>query len=434
MKINLFILPLIATSVVMCSCVKNPETPQPDSSQSDPGTVKEMTVPAGFDWKMSRSITCNFTSEHQTRVYVSLPAGAEPFAALLAGGDAEPVTLSVPVSVKSLYVKYEKTDGTFVSTELSAAGATLSYAVPADSKEYVESTVASAGTAVRAVRAARAQDDKGHILYPAAGWGTLMFEDLWPSYGDYDFNDLVVNYQIDLMPQNKNKLREMLIGIRVQAIGGTIPYDFYLSLRTVRPSEIATIERIRNFNGVASNNMVLVNADDNSSMAPAIFKFTDIKQNVNKPGVPTFLNVRPGDGMKAEDMTEAWFLVSFQSATSPGKLPFDSFDFFIGNESQRKEIHLAGFEPVLYGADRYESLRKQPTSNANKQSEYYYSNDNLVWGINVPAEIPHAYEARDFLTAYPNFAKWAQSGGVSNTDWYTHAPGNRNSENLVLMK
>lgn len=26
---------------------------------------------------------------------------------------------------------------------------------------------------------------------------------------------------------------------------------------------------------------------------------------------------------------------------------------------------------------------------------------------------------RDFLTAYPNFAKWAQSGGVSNTDWYT---------------
>jgi hypothetical protein len=28
------------------------------------------------------------------------------------------------------------------------------------------------------------------------GTGTIAFEDLWPSYGDYDFNDVALNYQV----------------------------------------------------------------------------------------------------------------------------------------------------------------------------------------------------------------------------------------------
>ena len=138
MKIKLLILPLVAIVVAAGSCVKNPETPQPDGPQTDPGTVKEMAVPAGFDWKMSHGITCNFASAHLTRVYVASTADAEPFAVVFAGDGAEPVTLDVPTSVKSLYVKYEKADGTLVTKELPVMGTTLAYTVPADSKEFVD--------------------------------------------------------------------------------------------------------------------------------------------------------------------------------------------------------------------------------------------------------------------------------------------------------
>ena len=258
-----------------------------------------------------------------------------------------------------------------------------------------------------------------------------MFEDLWPSYGDYDFNDLVVNYQVDLMMQNDNQAREMFIALCVRAIGGKLPYDLYLSLRGVRPDQIADIKMDDLQNGAQSCDLVKVNSGNSR---PAILKFVDIKQNLNKPGGTTFLNVRPGEEVKTGDLTVVSFNVTFRNAISTRDLEFDTFDFFIARDDQQQEIHLAGFEPVLFGADRYRALRTQPTSNANTQSEYYYSNDNLVWGICIPAEIPHAYETRDFLTAYPNFAKWAQSGGVSNTDWYTDAPGNRNPENLVRMK
>ena len=431
MKIKLLILPLVAIVVAAGSCVKNPETPQPDGPRSGSGTVKEMAVPAGFDWKMSRGITCNFASAHLTRVYVASAADAEPFAVVLAGDGAEPVTLNVPVPVKSLYVKYEKADGTFVTKELPVMGATLAYTVPADSKEFVDVAAGAAKATESTTRAGYAGSNRGHILYPAAGWGTLMFEDLWPSYGDYDFNDVVVNYQVDLMMQNKNQAREMFIALCVRAIGGKLPYDLYLSLRGVRPDQIADIKMDDLQNGVQSCDLVKVNSGNSR---PAILKFVDIKQNLNKPGGTTFLNVRPGEEMKTGNLTVVSFNVTFRNAISTRDLAFDTFDFFIARDDQQQEIHLAGFEPVLFGADRYRALRTQPTSNANTQSEYYYSNDNLVWGICIPAEIPHAYETRDFLTAYPNFAKWAQSGGVSNTDWYTDAPGNRNPENLVRMK
>ncbi len=34
--------------------------------------------------------------------------------------------------------------------------------------------------------------------YPANGPGTLAYEDLWPGKGDYDFNDLVLDYRFKL--------------------------------------------------------------------------------------------------------------------------------------------------------------------------------------------------------------------------------------------
>ena len=37
---------------------------------------------------------------------------------------------------------------------------------------------------------------EGVIYHPKNGWGTIMFEDQFPSLGDYDFNDFVVNYKV----------------------------------------------------------------------------------------------------------------------------------------------------------------------------------------------------------------------------------------------
>ena len=109
--------------------------------------------------------------------------------------------------------------------------------------DYLDPKAAS-GTRAGIGNDDEASVDEGLIYIPARrnGGGTLMFEDLWPAYGDFDFNDFVVNYKIQLYMQNKNKVNAMLIGVRVKAVGGSIPYDLCLAMKGVKGGEIDEIE------------------------------------------------------------------------------------------------------------------------------------------------------------------------------------------------
>ena len=69
----------------------------------------------------------------------------------------------------------------------------------------------------------------------------------------------------------------------------------------------------------------------------------DIKQNLNKPGGTTFLNVRPGEEMKTGDLTVVSFNVTFRNAISTRDLAFDTFDFYNARDEQQQEIHHSGF-------------------------------------------------------------------------------------------
>jgi hypothetical protein len=47
-------------------------------------------------------------------------------------------------------------------------------------------------------------------IYPSNdAFGTLAFEDLWPAKGDYDFNDLVVDYNINQVTNAQNMIVEI---------------------------------------------------------------------------------------------------------------------------------------------------------------------------------------------------------------------------------
>ena len=117
----------------------------------------------------------------------------------------------------------------------------MTYAVPADSEEVETPLAYSAKTNLSR------GNGQAVIFYPAQenGWGTLMFEDLWPAYGDYDFNDLVVNYKMQLYPNNKNMVKEMILGIRVKAIGGSLPYDLCLAIKGIKGRRNRRVRKTR---------------------------------------------------------------------------------------------------------------------------------------------------------------------------------------------
>lgn len=78
--------------------------------------------------------------------------------------------------------------------------------------------------------------ERGVVYHPKKGWGTIMFEDQFPSLGDYDFNDFVANYQV-LFEVSKAKEKDeyeskyIAIGLCLKAVGGVFPYNPYLRLK-----------------------------------------------------------------------------------------------------------------------------------------------------------------------------------------------------------
>ena len=427
---------LVVFAVALNGCVK----PDLDGTkkESEPQKFSELVVPSGFEWKTTADVSCNFTSAYNVKVYVSTAANEAPFASFLVGPDIKPVKLSVPSSANTLYVNYETKKGISQPQALDIANRTITFALPADSKEYVPQESAPAKAALTKAPDKGPGGPVGTIYYPARenGWGTLMFEDLWPAYGDYDFNDLVVNYKIQIYLQNKNQAEGMLVGLRVKAVGGTLPYEFYLSAKGLKGGEVREIEKIESFNALESVDMVQLNPGNNVKNPP-VFLFKDIKINPNKPKGTAYLNTMPEETarLRDEDMVTVAFYVQFRNAVDLDVLTAESFDFFIarsedsGNQ-KLKEIHTGGYMPSEYGQETYESA-KAGNPYIGESTGYYYSNANLVWAVNIPADIPHAYESTDFLKAYPNFEKWATSGGKEHTDWYENTEANRNKEYLV---
>ncbi|MCT4645944.1 MAG: LruC domain-containing protein, partial [Carboxylicivirga sp.] len=58
--------------------------------------------------------------------------------------------------------------------------------------------------------------------YPAENtYGTLIFEDLWPYKGDYDFNDLVIDYNFTQLTNSDNEITGIDTRLVVRAIGAS---------------------------------------------------------------------------------------------------------------------------------------------------------------------------------------------------------------------
>ena len=77
-------------------------------------------------------------------------------------------------------------------------------------------------------------------MFPSSGSGSLAFEDLWPNQGDYDFNDLVVNYTFNTFTNAQNKPTIIVTDNDFKAFnspGGminTIPGNPYINPDTIR--------------------------------------------------------------------------------------------------------------------------------------------------------------------------------------------------------
>jgi LruC domain-containing protein len=253
--------------------------------------------------------------------------------------------------------------------------------------------------------------------------GSLAYEDLWPSQGDYDFNDMVIDYDIDHILNGNNQLVDIEADWTIKAVGAGFDNGFGVEFDGLSPNAIASVTGQSLQENIVSNNSNGV--ENNQSNATIIF-FENVKNQIQSAG-GSFINTVPSN-----PYTTPVILNTVISLNSPADLndvgfpPYDSFIFVNGNRG--REVHLPGQDPTDL-ADA--SLFNTSADATNPASDYYYKTENgLPWAIHIDESFDYPIEQTPINDAYNNFAPWATSGGTLNKDWFLDLPGHRDSSKI----
>jgi LruC domain-containing protein len=246
-------------------------------------------------------------------------------------------------------------------------------------------------------------------------YSTLAYEDLWPFQGDYDLNDLVVNYQFQEVLNASNQVVEMKVKVYPKAIGASFASGWGFQM-PIDPTMVKSVTGASLTEGKIKTAANGLEADQKYAVVIAF-------DNAFKRMKPYsgFVNTTQGSTLVAPTDTLNLNIV-FTSPVNKGTLgnaPFNPFSF--KSDERGKEVHLPNMAPTskadvaLFGTGNDQS---QPS-----KSIYYKTAKGLPWAIDFTSEFRYPAESQAIIDTYLKFGEWAESGGTSYPDWYLQKTG-----------
>lgn len=262
--------------------------------------------------------------------------------------------------------------------------------------------------------------------FPATGYGTLAFEDLWPGRGDYDFNDLVIDYQFRTITNNNNYIAEIHADFVIRAIGASFKNGFGFQF----PNDIIDEEDISVSGYNIVNDYISLDAKglERSQNLPTIIVFDNAFDIMPRIGGEMGVNTDPEATVTEPDTLK--ILMTFEANTyTENQIILSNFNPFIIVDMMRgKEIHLADFPPTnLVDNVYFNSLHDDSDIGLGR---FYKTETNLPWAINVYQSFDYPIEKSAIIEAHLRFAFWAETDGEEYADWYMDKDGYRNDENI----
>nr|NQU90785.1 LruC domain-containing protein [Bacteroidota bacterium] len=266
-----------------------------------------------------------------------------------------------------------------------------------------------------------------HSYFPQEGvWGTIAFEDLWPSKGDYDFNDLVVDYTGHYVLNAENYVKDLVINFEVRAIGASFNNGFGFQLMQISPDQIESVTGMVH-ESADMNILINANGTEQEQDLAVIIPFESAEDIINRLTGGSMFNTVIGGGSGTSVLVP--IVVVFEEAVSQANLGPEYFNpFLIKNQNRSVEVHLPNMPPTDL-ADM--SLFGTHNDNSIPAEGRYYKTDNcLPWALNIYERFDYPIERVQVVDAYNYFPNWCQTGGVTYEDWYTNQPGYRNEASI----
>jgi LruC domain-containing protein len=262
-------------------------------------------------------------------------------------------------------------------------------------------------------------------FYPAEGTtGTLAFEDLWPSKGDYDLNDMVIGYSFNQVTNGQNKVVQIGATIILEAMGAGykngfgIQFPFSSSLvGSVSGTDIQESYIVQNGNGTETgqSKATVIIFDNGYNLLP------------HPSGGGTGVNTTPGTIYVEPDTLN--ILINLTAPISLSEVGLPPYNpFLIVKMDRGREIHLINKPPTdlanlaLFGTNSDDS---QVSS-----GRYYVTKEDLPWALDISDIYDYPVEKTEITEVYLKFIPWVEGNGQTYYDWFQPKPGYRNLGNI----
>ncbi len=244
--------------------------------------------------------------------------------------------------------------------------------------------------------------------FPGEGlWAALAFEDLWPARGDYDFNDLVIHYNINQVTNASNMVVEIKANFDAKHNGASFINGFAFQL----PVDASTVASASGYNMTGSSVSLESNGLISNLSKAAVLVFDQTDPNLGNPLLIEVLFNNP------------------QDPTALGNPPYNPY--IIVDEQINHEVHLPDAVPTtLANMALFGTVDDNSDPNSGR---YYKSVNNMPWAINIVYDFVWLKESHQITQGYLKFADWAESGGTLYPDWYKDLPDYRDNSHLDIQ-
>ena len=262
--------------------------------------------------------------------------------------------------------------------------------------------------------------------FPAPGNGTLAYEDLWPGKGDYDFNDLVIDYRFKTVTNASNKVVEIFGTFTIKAFGASYKngFGFQLPNTSVLPAHLTVTgsHLMHGFINLGANGL------EQGQTRPTVIVYDDAFDLMPYPGQGIGVNTTPW-APYVSPYTIAVHMIFTPGTYTMSQVDIEHFNPFIFVDHNRNlEVHLPDYPSTNLANPSYFGTYDDD-SNVGI-GRYYKTVNNLPWAINIYESFDYPIEKVEITNAYNHFVEWAESGGALYPDWYKDLPGYRNASNI----
>ncbi len=256
--------------------------------------------------------------------------------------------------------------------------------------------------------------------YPnAGGYGSFAFEDLWPDMGDYDFNDLIVNFQYQTVTNANNGIVDLITRFKIRAAGATYNNGFGFAFDAL-PSTVASVtgtQLVGSGITLASNGL-----EDGHLTQSVVIVYDMINTYTGYPMMNTDPNA------PTIDIPLTTVTINFNTPQQTiGTEPFNPFIYI--DQTRGREVHMINYpptqlvDPIYFGTGDDASV---PTSLI-----FYKTVDNYPFALETPVPLDYPIEKTDIVNAHLKFAPWAESSGANYQNWYEDQGGYRDYAKII---